>query len=96
MQQLSKEQAIKFHESALHEQWTHEQVVRFQLFQDKLCMPFSRFHEAISEVLGRDIMTHEFARSDYLREEYLGVRAMPTIEEVMEQIPEDKRMIIEL
>ena len=50
MEQLTKEQAIKFGESKVYETWTYEQIVRFQLFQEKLCMPFSVFHEAIEKV----------------------------------------------
>lgn len=47
MQQLTKEQAIKFHDSKVYENWTSGQIVDFQLFQDRLCVPFDVFHSAI-------------------------------------------------
>ena len=75
--------------------WNHEQIVRFQLFQEKLCMDFSRFHEAMEAVLGRPIYTHEFGLNyDGLVEEYLGVKKAPTMDEIINLIPEEKRLII--
>ena len=96
MKQLTKKQAIKFSESKVWETWTDEEIVRFQLFQEKLCMDFSRFHEAISKVLDRDVYTHEFADTDSLKEEYLGSKEPPTLDEIINLIPEDKRIIIQL
>jgi len=60
MKQLTTEQAIKFAKSKVYKKWTNEQIVRFQLFQKKLCMDFSRFHEALETVLDRPVFTHEF------------------------------------
>jgi hypothetical protein len=94
MEQLTKEQAIAFAESGVWKEWTNEQIVRFQLFQDKMCMPFSRFHEAITKVLGREIWTHEFAFIDEIKKEYLGAKDAPTFEEIVNLIPEEKRLII--
>ncbi len=95
-EQLTKEQAIKLGESKVWENWTNEEIVRFQLFQDCLCMDFSRFHEAITKVLDRDVYTHEFAFRDSLIKEYLGVKEPPTFEEIMNLIPEEKRIIIKI
>lgn len=95
MKQLTREQAIEFGENNVHENWTNEQIVRFQLFQDKMCMPFSRFHEAIEKVLDRPVFTHEFAMNyEGIVLEYLGEKEPPTFEEIIELIPEDKRIIV--
>lgn len=94
MEQLTKEQAIAMAESKIWQSWTAEQIVRFQLFQSRLCMPFDKFHEAIETVLGRPVYTHEFAYSDELKKEYLGVKEAPTLAEIMSLIPADKRIII--
>lgn len=94
MKQLTEIEAIAFAESDVWKEWTDEQIVRFQLFQDKLCMDFSRFNEAISKVLDRDVYTHEFAFHEGLIKEYLGVKNAPTFEEIMDLIPEEKRIII--
>ena len=94
MRQLNKGQAIRMCKSKVWEDWTDEQIVRFQLFQDKLCMDFSKFHEAISKVLKRDVYTHEFAYPDELKKEYLGAKSKPTLEEIINLIPEEKRLLI--
>lgn len=94
MKQLTREQAIAFAESECYEDWTPEQIVRFQLFQQKLCMPFSVFHEAIEKVLNRPVYTHEFAFMDNLVKEFLGEKPAPTLEEIVELIPKEKRIII--
>jgi hypothetical protein len=93
-QQLTKEQAIAFADSEIWKSWTAEQIVRMQLFQRRLCVPFNVFHESVGEVFGRDVYTHEFANSEALMLEYLGFRPAPTLDEIIEMIPEDKRRII--
>jgi hypothetical protein len=93
MKQFTTEEAIAFAKSEIWKTWNHEQIVRLQLFQDKLCVPFDKFHEAIESVLGRPVWTHEFA-SNNIKEEYLGTRPAPTFEEIIDLIPKDKRIII--
>lgn len=94
--QLTKEQAIAFHESQQYSSMDAEQIVRFQLFQKRLCMPFDIFHEAIEKVLKRPVYTHEFAYRDNLILEYLGEKPTPTLEEIIDLIPADKRLVIGL
>jgi len=96
MKQLTKEQAIAFSELGEWRKWTDEQIVRFQLFQDRLCIDFGRFQEAMNSVLDRDVFTHEFAYSDNLKKEYLEAKEPPTLDEIINLIPEDKRLIIKL
>ena len=94
VQQLTKEQAKRFYDSKVWESWTDRQIVEFQLFQKKLALPFSRFHEAVEKVLKRSIYTCEFAFGDLLKQEFLGDKEPPTLQEIMELIPKDKRIII--
>lgn len=94
MKQLTKEQAIAFCENKLYEGMTSRQIAEFQLMQDRLCMPFEIFHKAISEALGRDVHTHEFAGQDALIKELYGEKEPPTLEEIINLIPEDKRILI--
>lgn len=97
-EQLSEKQAIEMAKSGLWKNWTAEQVVRFQMFQHRLCMDFSHFHKCVEEVLGRPVYTHEFASSfrDDMVKEYLGVKPAPTLEEIINIIPPEKRIIIGL
>lgn len=92
--QLTKDQAIAMYESGAYKTMSAEEIVRFQLFQDLLCIPFDNFHEAIEQVLGRSVWTHEFAYRDNLILEYLGEKSAPTFEEICNLIPKEKRIIV--
>lgn len=96
MQQLTEKQAIAFAELGEWKNWTSEQIVRFQLFQDLLCVDFSAFHKAMEDVLGRPVFTHEFGSQGGLKEEYLGTKPAPTMDEIINLIPAEKRMILSL
>ncbi len=96
---LTKESAVALAQSRWWESpdVTDESIVRFQLFEDRLCMDFGEFHRAIESVLGRPVFTHEFAfinEPNGLKAEYLGAANPPTFAEIMERIPEDKRVLV--
>jgi hypothetical protein len=93
-EQLTKDQAIAFYHSNVWLDWDAERIVRFQLFQKKLCMPLGVFYKAITEVLGRPIYSHEFAFRDAIVEEYLGVRPMPSLQEVLNLAPAYKCIVV--
>jgi hypothetical protein len=96
MKQLTKEQAIAFAENKCYEGMTYRQIAEFQIEQDRLCMPFDIFHEAIEKTLGRPVFTHEFAFADGLRKELYGEKEPPTFEEICALIPKEKLMVIKL
>ena len=94
-EQLTEEQTIRFHDEKLWEPLTDEQRARFQIEQDRLCMPFSVFHKAIEVALGRSVYTHEFGLNrDGLRSELNGERSPMTFAEVIDLIPTDKTVIV--
>ena len=95
MKQLTKEEAIKIYESGIWKDWSDEDLVAFQLFQEKLCVPFDIFHKAIEKVLGRPVFTHEFGLNyDGLVAEYPGRAPKPSLEDIVNLIPEEKRIVI--
>lgn len=95
MKQLTKEQAIAFGENQCYEGWSARQIAEFQLEQNRLCIPFDIFHKAITEALGRPVYTHEFALNrDGLKKELNGEKEPATLEEILDLIPKDKRIII--
>lgn len=95
MKQLTKAQAIAFAENKCYENMTYRQIAEFQMEQDKLCMPFDVFHEAIEKTLGRPVFTHEFGLNhDGLRKELFGEKVPPTFEEILNLIPQEKRVLI--
>lgn len=97
MEQLTKEQAIAIYKGGEWKNWTDEQIVKLQIYQKKLCVPFSVFHKAIGKILERPVYTHEFAGDEghsRLIEEYEGKRPKPTFDEIANLIPEEKRIVI--
>jgi len=96
VKQLTKDQAIKFAQSEIWKDMTDQQIVEFQLFQPRLCMPFEEYLRAISAVLKRDVSVHEIRLSNYdaLKAEFLGEKHPPTLEEIINMIPEEKRILI--
>jgi hypothetical protein len=96
MKQFTKEQAVSIAKSGEWKDWTDEEVVRFQLYQRRLCMDFSRYHKALGVVLGRSVFSHEIMDTERLQEEYEGKRPAPTFDEIMNMIPAEKRIMVEL
>ena len=86
MKQLTKKQAIAFYESGQWKDLDDEEIIKLQLFQRKLCIPFSIFHQACGRVFDRPIWSHEFADCQKLQEEWLGLRPDPTWEEIIAPI----------
>lgn len=92
---MTKKQAIKLYKSKFWEKMSDYDKVKFQLFENRLCMPFEIFHAAIEKVLKRPIWTHEFASSNIenIRKEFLGEKPAPSMQEIIELIPEANRII---
>lgn len=47
------------------------EIVEFQLFTPRLCMPFDLFHKSAEEVLDRPIFSDEFSYMRDLRQEFI-------------------------
>lgn len=93
--QFTKQEAIAFHDSKAWEGWSYDQIVKFQLFQERLMIPFDIFHEAIEKVLDRPVFTHEFGLNyEGIVKEYLGEKAPPTFDEILNMIPKEKLLMI--
>ncbi|MCW5648374.1 MAG: hypothetical protein KIS62_01375 [Ramlibacter sp.] len=88
MKQLTQAEAIALAESCAWEAWTCQQRAIFQIIQDRLCMPFEVFHEAVEKTLGRPVFTHEFGLSrERLTQELAGVNGAPSMEEIIALLP---------
>ena len=95
MRQITKAEAIRIYRSKVWEKWSNDKIVKHQLLQKRLMMDFSKFHEAIEKVLNRPVYTHEFGLNyEGLIQEWLGTKKAPTLEEIINLIPEEKRIII--
>lgn len=95
MNSIGKEAAIALAKSKWWENKTAEEIVRFQLFTQELSMPFSIFHQAIEKVLKRSVFTHELGLNfEGLCKEFLGEVAAPSFQEIIDMIPEEKRILV--
>ena len=91
---MTREEAITLYESKFYEEMSSHDIALFQLSEDRLCMPFDVFHEAIEYVLDRPVWTHEFGLNlEGLKAEMEGKISKPTLKEIIGLIPEEKRLI---
>lgn len=94
---IGKEKAIELAEARHWEGMTHLERACSQLNTVELTMPFEVFHEAVQEALGRPVWTHEFGLNwGGLIDELNGDAPRPTMQQIIELIPEEKRIVIEL
>lgn len=92
---MTKEEAIALSKTEFWKELSFYDVAKFQLFEDKLCMPFGVFHEAMEKALGRSVFTHEFGLNyEGLKRELLGEDRSPTMAEIINLIPEEKRILV--
>ena len=92
---MTVEEAISLAETKFWEKMTPREIATFQLFEEKLCMPFSVFHEAIEKTLGRPVFTHEFGMNvDGLRKELMGESPAPSMSDILNLIPAEKRTVL--
>jgi hypothetical protein len=64
-----------------------------QINEPILIIDFGKFHEAAEKALGRPVWSHEFARPDVLIQEYQGKIPKANFADVMDKIPEGKKII---
>lgn len=74
---MTRDEAIGLAETKWWEGMLLKEAAILQLHEEKLCMPFDKFHEGIEIALGRPVWTHEFAKPALLKEELEGVTSAP-------------------
>lgn len=94
MTELTREQAVALYHSNFWVDMSPRQIAEFQLSTPWLCMPFDVFQKAVETTLGRSVWTHEFADQKQLLTELYGDRPAPTFAEILEMIPEGKRVLV--
>jgi len=93
---MTRDEAIKLSETKFWETMSYKDRAMFQMFEPRLCMPFEVFHEALEKTLGRPVFTHELGSKgvEGIKKELLGEKSSPTFEDILNLIPEDKRIIV--
>lgn len=95
MATIGKDAAIALFETKWWEGKTPRQIAGFCLSVQELCCPFDVFHEAVEKSFGRPVWTHEFGMNfQGILDEFNGAAAAPTMQEIIEQIPEEKRVVL--
>ena len=92
---MTHDEALALFEAGFWREMTLYERAKFQLFEPRLCMPFSVFHEALEHALGRPVWTHELALNfDGIKREFMGDAPRPTFEEIAALIPPEKRLLL--
>jgi hypothetical protein len=92
---LGQEKAIALASSRWWEGKTNREIAEFQLFTAELCVPFGVFHAALEDCLKRPVWTHELGLNFAgIVKEFRGDSPAPSFEEIVNLIPEEKRVLI--
>ncbi len=92
---IGSDAAIKLAESGWWNGKSAREIAEFQIMTAELCMPFSLFHGAITEALGRDVYTHEFGVNlKGLMDELFNGKEPPTLTEIIGMLPADKTVVV--
>jgi hypothetical protein len=91
---MTKDEAIALAQTGWWKGRDAFEVAAFQLDEEKLCMDFGDYQEAMGKALGRPVWTHEFARPDLLRAELLKERTPPSFAEILALLPGHVEVIV--
>jgi hypothetical protein len=72
-----------------------ERIAEMNVLSGPLEIPFDKVHQRIEELMGRPVWTHEMAFWDELLEE-LRQGQPATMTEIVEKIPADKLIVLEV
>ena len=72
---LTKKEAIAYAQTKWYVGKSEQQILDFQLFEERLCMPFELFHQALEKILCRSVQTVELLPEGWvaLQKEYLSI-----------------------
>ena len=96
VKQLTRNQAIAIAEGGEWKKMTQETLALAQLHQARVFCNFGDFQEAVEKLLGRPVWTHEFVCPSGLMAEYKGEKPTPTMDEILDLIPAEKRIVVQI
>lgn len=92
---IGRDVAIDLAKTEFWKEMTPRQIAEYQMQTEELCVPFDVFQEAVETTLGRPVFTHEFALNfDGIMSELRGECNPPTLQEIVNMIPADKRFVV--
>lgn len=92
---MTRDEAFQLIESRFWEGMSQRGIAIWQMHEDRLCMPFDIFHKALEKTLGRPVFVHELGLNrEGIKGELIGEGDAPSLEDIMNLIPKDKRIVI--
>ena len=92
--QLNRFQATALYDSEFWRFLNAEERAFFQLSVDRLCMPLLEFNQAVETCLNRRVRAVEYLRPQALLAELTGNLPAPSIEEILELVPDETLPIL--
>lgn len=86
-ERITEEQAKILIKSRFWKRMTDREITIFQLLENRLCMPFGVFHEAVEKALKRPVWTHEFIDPAGLLLELFRISKRPNMQEIIGKLP---------
>lgn len=94
MKQITQQEAIALGKSNALMDLPPKDRAMFQLHQQFLAYDFGQFQLDMEELLGRPVWTHEFANAERLKAEAAGKIPALTLDQIMDMIPAEKRILV--
>jgi len=91
---LTREQALALYDTEFWESLAYVERARFQLSEERLCMPFDIFVEAVERALGRPVRVGEFLQPRRLLAELSGEQTVLDVDELLSLLPEQNRILL--
>lgn len=91
---MTQKEAIALMATKFWEEMDDVARFRFQINEERLCMPFEIFHKSAEVALNRSVWSHEFANPGRLWKEYAGAAPRPTFKDILALIPAEKLILL--
>lgn len=91
---LTREQALALYDTEFWESLAYVERARFQLSEERLCMPFDIFVEAVERALGRPVRVGEFLQPRRLLAELSGEQTVLDVDDLLSLLPEQNRILL--
>lgn len=91
---LTREQALALYDTEFWESLAYVERARFQLSEERLCMPFDIFVEAVERALGRPVRVGEFLQPRRLLSELSGEQTVLDVDDLLSLLPEQNRILL--
>jgi len=95
---IGREKAWRLAKTEWWKESTPREIVEFQLRTQELCVPIPDLLDALQKTFGRPVLLHELSSSNStaLLDEFYGDKEAPVWQEIINLLPEERRIIVRL